>query len=134
LSVNTLNKKKTANRFLVTAVCVWRGAHVSVAMATAPSFQTMKFFLCLSVAVLAVAVFAAEDKKDAASPERPKTFRRLIPADVLRGTYSEHRSPQGDFPLELINPFHVTYEALSRLVGLRFVSKEIVEEACPAMS
>jgi hypothetical protein len=92
----------------------------------------MKFLLCLSVAVLAVS--AAEDKKDAAAPERPKTFRRLIPADVLRGTYSEHRSPQGDFPRELINPFHVTYEALYLLVGLRFVSKEIVEETCPAMS
>ncbi|XP_021942068.1 uncharacterized protein LOC110841072 [Zootermopsis nevadensis] len=44
----------------------------------------MKFFLCLSVVVLAVVVSAAEDKKDAAASERPKTFRRLIPADVLR--------------------------------------------------
>ncbi|PSN51332.1 hypothetical protein C0J52_15718 [Blattella germanica] len=47
----------------------------------------MKFFLCLSVAVLAVAVSAAEDKKEdkkAVAAERPKTFKRLIPADVLR--------------------------------------------------
>jgi hypothetical protein len=44
----------------------------------------------LSVAVLAVALSAAEDKKDATATERPKTFRRLIPADVLRGTYLDH--------------------------------------------
>ncbi|XP_066998930.1 uncharacterized protein [Anabrus simplex] len=42
----------------------------------------MKFFLCLSVAVLAVTLtLAADEKKES---ERPKTFQRLIPADVLR--------------------------------------------------
>jgi hypothetical protein len=65
--------------------------YAGVDTVTVLCLQTMKFFLCLSVAVLAVAVSAAEDKKDAAT-ERPKTFRRLIPADVLRGTYSESSS------------------------------------------
>lgn len=40
----------------------------------------MKVFLVLAIC-LAVA-FAADDKKEG---ERPKTFKRLIPADVLRG-------------------------------------------------
>ncbi|XP_071441896.1 uncharacterized protein [Hetaerina americana] len=38
----------------------------------------MKFLLCLSI--VAVVVLAAEEE----TTERPKTFRRLIPADVLR--------------------------------------------------
>jgi hypothetical protein len=54
----------------------------------------MKFFLCLSVAVLAAAVSAAEDKKDATATDRPKTFRRLIPADVLRGKCLDQKAPQ----------------------------------------
>lgn len=37
----------------------------------------MKYLIVLAVFALA---FAAEEKE-----ERPKTFRRLIPADVLRG-------------------------------------------------
>lgn len=57
---------------------------------TAFCLQTMKIFLCLSVAVLTLGITAAEDKKDAAATERPRTFRRLIPADVLRGTYSAY--------------------------------------------
>lgn len=39
----------------------------------------MKYFIVLAVFALA---FAAEEKKE---EERPTTFRRLIPADVLRG-------------------------------------------------
>jgi hypothetical protein len=70
-------------------------AFVCVDKAIAPCLQTMKFFLCLSVAVLAVAVSAAEDKKDATATDRPKTFRRLIPADVLRGKYPEHNISSG---------------------------------------
>ena len=42
----------------------------------------MKFTLALA-AILVVAVYAADEKKK--EEERPKTFRRLIPADVLRG-------------------------------------------------
>lgn len=56
----------------------------------------MKVFIVL--ALLAVAVYGAEEKKEetkaatpatpAADGERPKTFKRLIPADVLRGKKS----------------------------------------------
>lgn len=42
----------------------------------------MKSFVAVVVAVALVAVYAADEKK--ATEERPKTFRRLIPADVLR--------------------------------------------------
>lgn len=42
----------------------------------------MNKLFVLTFAVLAV-VYAADEKKDDA--ERPKTFKRLIPADVLRG-------------------------------------------------
>jgi hypothetical protein len=41
---------------------------------------------------LVALVWAAEEEKPAAKPdetERPKTFQRLIPADVLRGKYQE---------------------------------------------
>lgn len=38
----------------------------------------MKYFVAFAVFALA---FAAEEKEE----ERPKTFKRLIPADVLRG-------------------------------------------------
>ncbi|KAF7279481.1 hypothetical protein GWI33_007195 [Rhynchophorus ferrugineus] len=41
----------------------------------------MKTFVV--VGLLAVLVFGAEEKKDEAA-DRPKTFKRLIPADVLR--------------------------------------------------
>jgi hypothetical protein len=69
----------------------------------------MKFFLCLSVAVLAVVVSAAEDKKDATATERPKTFRRLIPADVLRGMYPNHNIYQWvDVTARLIFDFSTT--------------------------
>lgn len=44
----------------------------------------MKAFVAVVVAVALVAVYAADEKKPA-DGERPKTFRRLIPADVLRG-------------------------------------------------
>lgn len=43
----------------------------------------MKSFVAVMVAVALVAVYAADEKKT--TEERPKTFRRLIPADVLRG-------------------------------------------------
>lgn len=47
----------------------------------------MNKFFVLAVVVLAVA-YAADEKKDAAADaERPKTFKRLIPADVLRGEW-----------------------------------------------
>lgn len=39
---------------------------------------------CLTVAV----VLAASEEEKKEEPERPKTFRRLIPADVLRGEFS----------------------------------------------
>lgn len=39
--------------------------------------------------ILSVSVFG-KDSKSAATTERPKTFRRLIPADVLRGNYVKH--------------------------------------------
>lgn len=39
--------------------------------------------------ILSVTVFG-KDSKAAATSERPKTFRRLIPADVLRGNYVKH--------------------------------------------
>lgn len=42
----------------------------------------MKVFLVLAVFA---AVSFAEDKPEAAEEDRPKTFKRLIPADVLRG-------------------------------------------------
>lgn len=42
----------------------------------------MNKLFVLACVVLAV-VYAEDEKKDAA--ERPKTFKRLIPADVLRG-------------------------------------------------
>lgn len=51
----------------------------------------MKAFVVF--ALLAVSVYGAEEKKEdaaaaaAAAPEGHKTFKRLIPADVLRGTY-----------------------------------------------
>lgn len=45
-------------------------------------FKIMKFAPIL-LFVIAI-VFAAEEKKE---EERPKTFRRLIPADVLRGKF-----------------------------------------------
>lgn len=45
-------------------------------------FKMMKFAPIL-LFVIAI-VFAAEEKKE---EERPKTFRRLIPADVLRGKF-----------------------------------------------
>lgn len=44
----------------------------------------MNKLFVLAVVVLAV-VYAAEEKKDA---NGPKTFKRLIPADVLRGEWS----------------------------------------------
>lgn len=45
----------------------------------------MNKLFVLAFVVLAV-VYAADEKKDAAdNAERPKTFKRLIPADVLRG-------------------------------------------------
>ena len=44
-------------------------------------FKIMKFAPIL-LFVIAI-VFAAEEKEE----ERPKTFRRLIPADVLRGKF-----------------------------------------------
>ena len=43
----------------------------------------MKFVAVAAVLFIA-AVFAADEKKE---EERPKTFRRLIPADVLRGKF-----------------------------------------------
>lgn len=43
----------------------------------------MRTFVAVVVAVALVAVYAADEKKPA-DGERPKTFRRLIPADVLR--------------------------------------------------
>lgn len=46
----------------------------------------MKFSLAVVAALLLVAVvYAAEDDKKLTAGDRPKTFRRLIPADVLRG-------------------------------------------------
>ncbi|KAK7864469.1 hypothetical protein R5R35_011700 [Gryllus longicercus] len=41
----------------------------------------MKLFVCLSVAAFAAVLVFGADEKDG---ERPKTFQRLIPADVLR--------------------------------------------------
>jgi len=42
-------------------------------------------------ALLAVAVFGADEKKEepkaVEDPDAPKTFKRLIPADVLRGMF-----------------------------------------------
>ncbi|XP_018917973.1 uncharacterized protein [Bemisia tabaci] len=38
----------------------------------------------VAAAFVAVAVFAEDKKDDSKEDERPKTFRRLIPADVLR--------------------------------------------------
>lgn len=51
----------------------------------------MKAFVVF--ALLAVSVYGAEEKKEeaaaaaATAPDGHKTFKRLIPADVLRGTY-----------------------------------------------
>lgn len=42
----------------------------------------MKFVVAVTLVVAVFYATAAEDKKE---EERPKTFRRLIPADVLRG-------------------------------------------------
>lgn len=44
-------------------------------------FSQMRGIVAVSAVALVCAVWAAEDK----DAERPKTFRRLIPADVLRG-------------------------------------------------
>lgn len=49
-------------------------------------------FVLLFAAVAFVA--SAEEAKE---QERPKTFRRLIPADVLRGEYLSTRSVKSDF-------------------------------------
>ncbi|BES87223.1 unnamed protein product [Nesidiocoris tenuis] len=45
----------------------------------------MRALLAVAGVALICAVWAAEEKKkDAAEEDRPKTFKRLIPADVLR--------------------------------------------------
>jgi len=49
-------------------------------------FETMKLVFRLALLCIAVAFVAAED---AQVQERPKTFRRLIPADVLRGELTQ---------------------------------------------
>ena len=41
-------------------------------------------FVVITVVLFIAAVYAAKEKKEEA---RPKTFRRLIPADVLRGMF-----------------------------------------------
>lgn len=48
----------------------------------------MKVLSCALAVMFASCLVIADDKKDAkpaADGERPKTFQRLIPADVLRG-------------------------------------------------
>lgn len=55
--------------------------------------ETMRFQAVLLLAIGLTLVFAADKKPADAKPaaaaatdgERPKTFKRLIPADVLRG-------------------------------------------------
>jgi hypothetical protein len=49
----------------------------------------MKYALALAVVLVVAAVHAAEEKPE---DERPKTYRRLIPADVLRGELSKLES------------------------------------------
>lgn len=52
---------------------------ISALVRCSPHTAKMKYLVAFAVFALA---FAAEEK---AEEERPKTFRRLIPADVLRG-------------------------------------------------
>lgn len=49
----------------------------------------MKFFVMLGFALMAVVAYAAEEAKEASKEggDRPKVFRRLIPADQLRGKF-----------------------------------------------
>lgn len=60
-------------------------------------------------ALLAVAVFGADEKKEepkaVEDPDAPKTFKRLIPADVLRGM------------------FFIYFSFLIRVINLQFVIK-----------
>jgi len=49
----------------------------------------MKIVFRFALLCVAVAFVVAEDAKEL---ERPKTFRRLIPADVLRGELNSNQS------------------------------------------